>query len=125
MEEASLSILIGFIMTYLVVIVLVLAFMIITMWFLYAKANKPGWAALIPIYNGIVFLQIAQKPGWWIILFLIPYVNIVFAIIATVNFCKAYGKSGGYAVGAIFLPVIFYPILAFGSAKYIYSNNNG
>lgn len=75
-------------------------------------------AAIVPIYNAYVFLQIAGKPGWWLVLLLIPIVNLVVGIIAMLSFCKNFGKGGGFAAGMIFLPIIFYPILAFGDAAY-------
>ncbi|MEZ4508199.1 MAG: DUF5684 domain-containing protein [Eubacteriales bacterium] len=40
--------------------------------------------------------------GWMFLLMLIPVVNIVIAIIAMVKLAKAFGKSGGFAVGLIF-----------------------
>ena len=100
------------------VVLAVVVLVIVAMWKIFAKAGKPGWASLIPIYNAYVFLQIAGKPGWWLVLLLIPFVNLVFGIIATLAFCKNFGKGAGFAVGMIFLPVIFYPILAFGDAAY-------
>ena len=38
-------------------------------WKTFTKAGKPGWAAIIPIYNVVVLLQIAGRPVWWILLF--------------------------------------------------------
>ena len=92
--------------------------MVVSMWKVFTKAGQPGWASIIPIYNAYVFLQIAQKPGWWLVLLLIPFVNLVVGIIALVAFCQNFGKGGGFVVGAIFLPFIFYPMLAFGDAQY-------
>ena len=45
-------------------------------WKVFEKAGKPGWAALVPIYNIIVLLDIAGKPAWWLVLMLIPLVNV-------------------------------------------------
>ena len=92
--------------------------MIVAMWKVFVKAGRPGWAVLIPIYNTYVFLKIAGKPGWWLIWFFIPLLNLVFGIIATVAFAQSFGKGAGFAVGLIFLPIIFIPILAFGEAQY-------
>ena len=94
-------------------------FMIVAMWKVFVKAGRPGWAMLIPIYNTYVFLKIAGKPGWWLIWFFIPLLNFIFGIIATVAFAQSFGKGAGFAVGLIFLPVIFIPILAFGEAQYV------
>lgn len=73
---------------------------------------------LIPIYNTYVMLKIAGKPWWWLLLMLIPFVGIVIAIMAVVALAKAFGKGAGFAVGLIFLPFVFWPMLGFGSAQY-------
>ena len=88
------------------------------MWKTFVKAGKPGWAAIIPIYNIIVLLQIIGKPLWWIILLIIPFVNIVMLIIMNVNLAKVFDRGIGFAIGLIVLPMIFLPILGFGSATY-------
>lgn len=97
----------------------VVALMIYSMWKIFAKAGKPGWAAIIPIYNLIVLLEIVGKPLWWIILFLIPFVNFVIAIIVYIELAKAFGKGAGFGIGLVFLPFIFFPILGLGEAKYV------
>ena len=104
----------GIVAVYLVIGLL----MIIAMWKIYTKAGKPGWAVIIPIYNAIVLLEIVDKPLWWILLMLIPIVNVIISIIITVELAKKFGQSVGFAIGLILLPIIFYPILAFGSSKY-------
>ena len=93
--------------------------LLIAMWKVFAKAGKPGWAAIIPIYNAYVFLKIAGKPGWWLILLFVPVLNIIFGIIALAAFTHNFGKGVGFVVGLIFLPFIFYPILSFSDAQYI------
>jgi Family of unknown function (DUF5684) len=93
--------------------------MIASVWVVYTKAGQPGWASLIPIYNIIVMLQIAGKPTWWILLCLIPIVNIVIMFMMYIAVARAFGKSDGFGIGLIFLSFIFFPILAFGDAKYV------
>ena len=104
----------GIIIVYLVVILLI----IIAEWKVFQKAGKPGWAVIIPIYNIIVLLEIVKKPLWWIILFFIPIVNIVIAIMVVHRLSLSFGKEAGFTIGLILLPFIFYPILGFGDAKY-------
>lgn len=99
--------------------VAILIFFIITMWKIYEKAGKPGWTCIIPIYNTIVMLEIVGKPWWWLFLFMIPGVNLVFAIWATNLLSKSFGKTEGFTVGLILLSIVFFPILAFGGAKYV------
>ena len=92
--------------------------MIASLWKVFSKAGQPGWASIVPIYNAYVLLKIAGKPGWWLLLFFIPFVNLVIAILAVVGLAKNFGKGGGYVIGLILLPIIFYPMLAFGDAQY-------
>jgi len=92
--------------------------MVIANWKIYTKAGKPGWAAIIPIYNVIVLLEIVGKPVWWIILFLIPCVNIIFAVWTVNLLSKSFGQSEGFTVGLLLLSFIFYPLLAFGNYQY-------
>lgn len=99
---------------YLVFIVLVIA----GFWKTFAKAGKPGWAAIVPFYNIIVLLEIAGRPLWWIILFLVPCVNIVVTFIVSIDVAKSFGKDAAYGVGLALLPFVFYPILGFGDARY-------
>jgi len=102
----------------MILMLVVAVLMIVSMWKIFTKAGKPGWASIIPIYNLVVMLQIAQKPEWWIILMLIPLVNLIISIIVAVGIAEKFGKTSGFAIGMILLPIIFYPILAFGDAQY-------
>ena len=88
-------------------------------WKTFVKAGKPGWASLIPIYNVWVMLQIAGKPGWWLILLLIPLVNLVVAVLVSIGIANRFGKGTGFGLGLAFLGLIFYPILGFGDAEYL------
>ncbi len=101
-----------------VIYVAVILLMVISEWIIYQKAGKPGWACIIPIYGTIVMLQIVGKPWWWLLLFLIPVVNVVFAVWMINLLSKSFGKNEGFTIGILFLSFIFLPLLAFGDAKY-------
>ena len=105
----------GQVVVWLAISILVLA----SFWKIFVKAGKPGWAAIIPIYNLVVYLQIVNRPIWWIILLLIPVVNIVIWIVLTNDLAKAFGKGVGWTIGLLFLGFIFYPILGFGGDPYV------
>lgn len=96
----------------------VVLILVISLWKIFTKAGKPGWAAIVPIYNLIMMLEIACKPIWLFILMLIPLVNIIILIIVLIELAKRFGKGVGFAIGMLILPFIFYPMLAFGDAKY-------
>ena len=88
-------------------------------WKVFVKAGKPGWAILVPIYNLIVMLEIVRRPLWWIVLFLIPFVNIVAAAIVAMDMAEAFGKSKGWGIVMLFLfGFVGYPMLAFSDASY-------
>ena len=92
--------------------------MLIALWKVFTKAGQPGWAIPIPIYNLYIMCKIAGRPGWWLLLMLIPFVNLIIMIIVYVDIAKNFGKGVGFAIGMLFLPFIFFPILGFGSAQY-------
>jgi hypothetical protein len=59
------------------------------------KTNTPNeWLAWIPIANIYLMCKIAGKPGWWTVLFFIPIVNIVFAVIVWWGIAEARQKPG-------------------------------
>lgn len=92
---------------------LLIVLMVASWWVIFQKAGKPGWAAIIPIYNCIVLLEIVKKPWWWIFLLLIPIVNIVIMIIVYDRLAKSFGKESAFTVGLVLLGIVFFPILAF------------
>ncbi|RYM34771.1 signal peptidase I [Brumimicrobium glaciale] len=96
----------------------ILVLSIASYWIVYAKAGKPGWASIVPIYNIVVLLEIVGKPIWWILLMFIPIVNIVIGIKIYHHLSLSFGKDVGFTVGLILLPIIFFPILAFSDAEY-------
>ena len=88
------------------------------MWRVFAKAGQPGWGVLVPIYNVYLMCKIAQRPAWWLILLFVPFVNIIVAVIMSVDIAKHFGKGPGFGIGLAFLGFIFYPILGFSGAEY-------
>lgn len=102
--------------TFFVVYLAIIVVMVASMWKIFTKAGKPGWAAIVPIYNLVVLLEIVNKPVWWILLFFIPFVNFIMAIILAHKLSESFGQGIGMTIALILF--IGYPILAFGSATY-------
>ena len=97
--------------------------MILCFWRLFTKARKPGWASIIPFYSTYMqFEAFWDGNGWKFLLLLIPLANFIIYIQLCIKTAKSFGKSGGFGVGLLFLPIIFYPILAFGNSEYIGPN---
>lgn len=92
---------------------------LVTTWQVFTKAKRAGWVALIPIYNIYILLKIARRPGWWLILYFIPLVNVVVHVILSIDVAKAFGKHAGFGFWLLWaFPFIGYPALAFGPATY-------
>ena len=92
---------------------------VVGLWKVYSKADQPGWAAIIPIYNIYVLTKIIGRPWWWLLLLLIPIVNLIISIIMAVDLAQSFGKSAAYGVLLLWLfNVIGYLILGFGDAEY-------
>ena len=93
---------------------------IIGYWKVFAKAGQPGWAAIIPIYNAYILTKIAGRPGWWVLLLLIPFVNIVIILLLSIDVARSFGHSHIFGVIMLFLlSGIGYLVLGFGSARYV------
>lgn len=99
---------------WLAVIVLVIA----GMWKTFAKAGQPGWAAIIPILNVYIMLKVAGRPGWWLLLYLIPIVNLVVTIIVYNDISKSFGHGLGMTLLLFFLSPIAFCVIGFGSSQY-------
>lgn len=89
------------------------------LWFLFRKADEPGWASIIPVYNILTAIKVAGKPWWYILLLLIPVVNIVIAVLILNGLSKSFGQGGWFTVGLFFLRCVFVPILGFGKSQYV------
>ncbi len=88
----------------------IVGLLIVSLWKIFEKAGQPGWAAIIPIYNNYIMTKIAERPGYWTVLMLIPYIGMIWGIWTMNRMVKRFGKSEGYTVGLIFLPFVFLPM---------------
>ncbi len=119
MNSATEGVLAGIGTGTLIFYLIVLVFMLVTIWKIYQKAGQPGWASIIPIYNIVVMLRVIKMDWWHILIMLfVPFAAIVYSILIPLKLAKVFGKSTGFGVFAIFFSIIAYPILAFGSAEY-------
>lgn len=102
-------------------LILMLAFVVLiiaSLWVVFTKAGKPGWACLVPIYNIWVMLEIVGRPWWFLLLMLIPLVSFIVHIVVSIDMAKSFGKDTGFGIGLALLGFVFYPMLAFGDAQY-------
>ena len=111
---ANMSVWLPYVFVYFALLLLV----IVAHWEVFAKAGRPGWVIFIPFYNLYVCMQISSKPGWWWVLLCIPGVNIIFSILMMRGLARNFDKGIGFTAGLLLLPIVFWPILAFGDARY-------
>ena len=101
-------------------LLLPLLVMIASLWKIFVKAGEAGWQGIIPVYNIFILVKIAGKPWWWFLLLLIPLINVVIAILVSIELAKKFNQGTIFGLGLAFLGIIFFPILAFGPARYGY-----
>lgn len=110
--------------TFLFIVLIVIVLYVITAISLMKIANRTGtpnaWFAWIPILNLVLMLQIARRPMWWLIFFLVPIINIVGIVlqfVIWVDIAKRLGKSAVFGILAAIIPIIFIPYLAFSESN--------
>ena len=120
---------------YFIVLIAIYVITVIGLWKMYVKAGRPGWAAIIPVYNWWVWVEMIGRPRWWfwalvasLLLSWIPIVGIILSILMFVlylmgclDMAKAFGKGAGTGIGLWLVPFVFAPILGFGDGADVLS----
>jgi hypothetical protein len=118
---------------WLLIVIAIYVVTVIGLWKMYVKAGRPGWAAIIPIYNWWVWVEMIGKPRWWfwalvasVLLSWIPVVGIILSLLMFVLYllgclemAKAFDRGSGTGIGLWLVPFVFAPILGFGDAQYV------
>ncbi len=119
MDDAYVAAAAGVMMVYMVILLIVSIISLVGLWKIFVKAGKPGWGAIIPIYNMYCLFEMSFGTGWLFLLCFVPCVNAVMMIIMWIKLAQAFGKGAGYGVGILLVPFIFLPMLGFGDAQYV------
>ncbi|NQW29144.1 MAG: signal peptidase I [Ignavibacteria bacterium] len=109
------GLLVAFIGAYMIFILVIYLAIGFCLGKVFEKAGKPLWAGFVPIYNWIVMLEIVGRPSWWVILMLVPMVNIVIGFIVNIDLAKSFGKTTAWGVLLALFSIIMLPIMAFSS----------
>ena len=88
----------------------------ISRFIIFSKAGQAGWKALVPFFNLLIFTKIVSKPVWWIAIYILFPIGF---ILSSLQISKFFGKKIFFTIGLITLPIIFYPLLAFGKSTLI------
>ncbi len=91
---------------------------IIGMWKMFEKAGEPGWASIVPIYNIMILAKISGREPTEGLMVLIPIYGIYVAYLIYVDVAQAFGKDPGFAILMLLLPLVAFPMLGFGEARY-------
>ena len=87
---------------------------IIGLWKLFEKTGTPGWVVLIPFYNFYIWLKIINKPLWWYIFIIIPFINVFTVMLMIVELVKCFKKFGlGEQAVSVLFPFIYLPYIGF------------
>ncbi|MBS1501642.1 MAG: signal peptidase I [Bacteroidetes bacterium] len=96
-------------LAFLVIFVIFVVLPCAGLWQLFAKAGRPGWHAIIPLYNIYVMIRLSGRPGWWIAWLIMPAINILVLIGITLDFARSFGKfSFRQHAAAVLLPFIYF-----------------
>ncbi|MCR2033549.1 DUF5684 domain-containing protein [Anaerofustis stercorihominis] len=98
---------------------IILLIILISRWKIFDKAGEAGWKALIPFYGTYTLCKITFGFGWYMLLFFIPYINLIMYIITYIKLGKKFGKGKLFILGLTLFTPIFLFILAFGKSKYL------
>lgn len=96
----------GFLFIFCIIFLVAYVYHALALQTIATKTNTENpWFAWIPILNIILMLNIAKKPIWWIILCLIPVVNIVVIIIVWMGIAEARNKPNWWGILMLVPPV--------------------
>jgi hypothetical protein len=96
----------GFFAIFSIIFLALYAYMALAVQTIATKTNTENpWLAWIPIVNLLLLVNIAKKPIWWFILFFIPLVGIVIAIIVWMGVAEARGKPNWWGV-LLIIPLV-------------------
>lgn len=89
------------------------------LWGILRKAGRPGWHAIIPIWNLYVYCRVVRGTGWFLILLLIPFVNLVAGLVLLYDLARSFDRKWGWFIGLWLLPFVFFPVLGWGRLPYL------
>jgi signal peptidase I len=99
---------------YLILTIIFSISSVVGLWKIFEKAGQKGWFILIPFYNFWIWLKIIDKPWWWYIFIMIPFINVFTLMLMVVEIDKTFRKYGlGAQALSVLFPFAYLPYLGF------------
>jgi signal peptidase I len=94
--------------------------MAVALWKMAEKAEEePKWYALVPILNAVLFMRLAKRPAWWVVLLFVPLVNIAVIALSSMALCERFGLKRWWGLLSLISPanLILYLYLGLGPPR--------
>lgn len=111
------TLIMSLVMAVSVVGLIVYAIMAASLWKIFKENGEQGYKAIVPLYNMYILMKLVSMPTWMLLLYFIPIVNLFALAFLSVRVANTFEKGAGFAIGLLFFPFIFYPLLALGLKK--------
>lgn len=73
---------------------------------IYRRAGYNPWAAFVPVYRSYIWLKLIDKPTWWLIILIIPFIGLLVNFIMLVELAKCFGKFKLWEQALIIIPFV-------------------
>lgn len=94
------------------ILLFLIVFFPVLVWKTFETAGYSGWKSAVPVYNYYIWLKIINKPLWWYIFILIPFINAFMVMLIVVETLKCYKRySLGDQALAVIFPYVYLPWL--------------
>jgi signal peptidase I len=91
------------------------------LWATFEKAGYKGYLSVIPLLNYYYWLKIIDKPLWWYIFLILPFINVFMVMLMIVELLKCFGMRGLHQqAAAVIVPFVYLPWLGSSKHKYIH-----
>ncbi|HPU39319.1 MAG TPA: DUF5684 domain-containing protein [Microthrixaceae bacterium] len=102
----------------LVIYLAIFVVFLVGYWKVFTKLGLPGWMGIIPFVNVYMLFKARGKhePVVWLILSLIPCINIIAMWMLANDTAELFGKELGWKIFLFLIPGISHLVLGFGGA---------
>jgi signal peptidase I len=107
-----------------ILLLIIILFPMLNYW-IFSEAGVEGYKALIPFYNYYIWLKVIEKPWWWLLLMLVPFINMFMIMLMLVKTAVSYGKYklGDQALSVLF-PLVYIPYLGISDKEHYIKPEN-